>query len=160
MRIELASKKDIDEFYELYQYAARRKNQYGDRAWRDGFSREWASRTLDEGAAYVGKIDNKIVAAFALEWSDDIWSEHEESSAGYVHRLAVAEGFHGQGIGKNIIDWAAGVIKKENRQFIRLDCPAANKSLTEYYLKLSFELIEVKEIPEYGAVVNMLQKPV
>ncbi len=55
MKIELVSRNDIDEFYELYQYAARRKNQYGDRQWRDGFSREWVGSMFEQGLAYAAK---------------------------------------------------------------------------------------------------------
>jgi len=160
MKIENPTEKDSEEFYELYQYAARRKNQYGDRAWRDGFSRKWVKWAIPRDSTFIARENNKIVAAVALEWSEGIWSDYNELNAGYVHRLAVAEGHHGQRVGQQIIDWAASEIKEKGREFIRLDCPTANSSLTDYYLNLGFEIVEIKEIPEYGAVVNMLQKVV
>jgi ribosomal protein S18 acetylase RimI-like enzyme len=160
MKIENPTEEDSNEFYELYQHAARRKNQYGDRAWRDGFSREWAERALLEHTTFVARSRGKVVAALTLEWSEYIWADHDEQNAGYVHRLAVAEGSHGQEIGRKVIDWAADETKNRGRKFIRLDCPTANTSLTDYYLGIGFELVEIKEIPEYGAVVNMLQRVV
>jgi GNAT superfamily N-acetyltransferase len=73
-----------------------------------------------------------------------------------MHRLAVKDGYHGQGLGSQIIDWAKSQVAAQGRQLLRLDCEAANKELCDYYVDLGFTQIGARHIPEYGDYVAAL----
>ena len=73
-----------------------------------------------------------------------------------MHKLAIIDGYHGQGIGEQVIDWALVQTKKRGRTILRLDCENSNTNLCEYYIKLGFTKIGTKLSPlntDYNAAL-------
>lgn len=98
--------------------------------------------------------DDKAVGTVALGWEDESSWGSQDPDAGYIHRLAIKDGYQGQGIGEQMIDWANNQLKQNNRQFLRLDCAINNKALCTYYEKQGFVRVAEKEYsPTYTAAL-------
>jgi ribosomal protein S18 acetylase RimI-like enzyme len=144
MEIVKATHEDLDGIHGIYSYAVGIKLAHGDKSWRNGFTPEGVRWMIDQGTTYAVRMAGELVGVTALEWSDDGWDDDAKQNAGYIRRLAIAEGQNGKGLGGLVIDWALEELARQNRQYLRLDCPTENKSLCGYYEKLGFRLIETK----------------
>jgi ribosomal protein S18 acetylase RimI-like enzyme len=82
-----------------------------------------------------------------LQWGDSsIWG-NQLPNAGYIHLLAIKNDLHGQGLGQQMIDWAATQVASHNRQFLRLNCSPDNLQLCNYYEQQGFAQIRLKKVP-------------
>ncbi len=80
----------------------------------------------------------EVIGAFRLDWSHaDFWPDRKD--AGYLYTLALKPDFIGRGIGKRVIDWVDNQIRGRRRDWLRLDCIAANKRLRRWYEDLGFQ---------------------
>jgi GNAT superfamily N-acetyltransferase len=52
--------------------------------------------------------------------------------------LAIRSDMHGQGLGAQILTWAALKAQREGKRFVRLDCLASNARLRQYYEEQEF----------------------
>lgn len=156
-----ASIKDIEKLHELFVQAAKYKHKYDDYSWRDGFSLDGTKRMIVKGSTFLVLIDtNNLAGTVALEWNEDAWEDDQENNAGYIHRLAIADGYHGQQLSKQIIEWTAEQVTSKKRKYLRLDCNVKNISLCAYYESQGFKQIATKEFPEYDLTSALYQKPV
>lgn len=154
-----AKPEDIEEVHKIYVDAAKYKHKYDDYVWRDGFSRDFVVRSIDAGNIIcIVEDDKRIICVFSLEWEDSTWSGHDELSSGYLYRLAVANDYHGKNIGKQAVEWSLNFVKNAGRNYLRLDCPTENKKLCKYYESLGFELVETKQLPQFGTPTNLYQR--
>ncbi|MFZ1024161.1 MAG: GNAT family N-acetyltransferase [Thermoplasmata archaeon] len=81
------------------------------------------------------------VGTITLQWADvRFWGERPPD-AGYVHRFAIRRNYGGQGIGRQMIEWAGVRTKERGRFKLRLDCLTASKPLHEYYRSLGFRRV-------------------
>jgi GNAT superfamily N-acetyltransferase len=127
------------------------KRQFDDTSWRDGFSLDGVNWMIDQGTTYVANEAGKIVGTTALEWSDDGWGDLDNDNAGYIRRLAVADGQHGKGVAKFILDWALQEVANKDRDYLRLDCAQKNTSLCKYYENQGFELVKTAKFEDSDA---------
>jgi ribosomal protein S18 acetylase RimI-like enzyme len=102
--------------------------------WRPG---EWPRgsilQSIERGEAYLAKLGPQNVATITLQWSDELFWPGYPPDTGYIHRLAVADGFHGRQIGLRLLFWAQLKAKENGKKRIRLNCMAANLALRKYY---------------------------
>jgi ribosomal protein S18 acetylase RimI-like enzyme len=153
-----ANPEDIGEVHKIYVDAAKHKHKYDDYVWKDGFSRKFVVRSIKSGNIIcIIEDDKRIVCVFSLEWEDEVWAEYDELSSGYLHRLAVANDYHGKNIGKQAIEWSQNLVKNSRKKYLRLDCPTENKKLCKYYESLGFELVEIKQLPQFKTSTNLYQ---
>jgi GNAT superfamily N-acetyltransferase len=117
------------------------KLQRSDNAWGEGaYTEEEVLGPIQKGLTYASQGD-KPVGTFQLHWEDAlIWGE-QPPTAGYIHQLAIAQAYHGQDLGAQIIEWVSKEVAAQKRQLLRLDCPAVNKKLCQYYERLGFKLV-------------------
>lgn len=155
-----AQPQDASRIHEIYVQAALHKHQYSDHSWRDGFSIEGVMRMIDSGDTYAVYLDKKLVGAVGLEREDDGWDDNALHKAGYIHRMAVGNGYHGQQIGRQIMGWASKEVKRTGRQYLRLDCSVDNKNLCAYYEKAGFELVKTKYFPDFDVTAGLYQRSV
>ena len=142
--------------------ATKHKLDHGDTIWgTEGWSEEEVYDAMTESTIYLIKQGCEIVGTVSLQWDDPrSWGE-QPPVAGYIHRLAVKHGFHGQGLGERVIDWAAARATENGRSFLRLDCEAKNTDLCGYYEKLGFTRVGTRPIPEYdGYVAALYERPI
>lgn len=67
-----------------------------------------------------------------MAWADPL------GKAGYVRRLAVRRSHAGQGLGSQLLDWAADQVGAAGKRLLRLDCVAENAGLRRYYEGVGF----------------------
>lgn len=100
------------------------------------FRDERLSPQVASGEFWVGEVEGAPTGVFRLLWSDPIlWRGHR---AGYIHNVAVAEGWHGKGIGRLLLAEAERLIAERGRGIARLDCMLGNERLRGYYLEAGY----------------------
>lgn len=162
LSFEPAGQDDAELVSQILTDATRYKNQLGDTMWGDeGWSVDEVLESMSESTMYIIKQGDEVVATASLQWEDERnWGE-QPPVAGYMHRLAVRNDFHGQGLGETITDWISAQVAKEGRQYLRLDCEESNTELCAYYEKLGFVKVGTRPVPEYGDYAAALyQRPV
>ncbi len=140
LKITKTVESDIPALVEILTEAVQYKNQYGDKSWGDEpYTKKELDGMIKKGGLYTVKESDEIIATFTLRWEDkSVWGEQPED-AGYLHRLAVKNNWHGRGIGLEMTEWAAKLVSKESKGYLRLDCDAANSGLCAYYEKQGFK---------------------
>lgn len=143
-----ATEADADNIAKVLTDAVDFKVKHGDMVWGTGlYTQEEVLGMMSGGNLYKATLDNKIVGNFILQWEDlKVWGE-QPPNAGYIHQLAISKNSHGKDLGEQMIEWAAAEASKKGRQFLRLDCPAANTELCKYYEGKGFRLVATKPNP-------------
>lgn len=107
--------------------------------WRPGeWPRALIMESIKRGEVHLAKLDRQNVATITLQWSDELFWPNSPADAGYVHRLAVATGFHGKKFGSGLLHWAELKTKENGKKYVRLNCMAANLALRKYYERADF----------------------
>jgi GNAT superfamily N-acetyltransferase len=152
MKLEItnATKADIPDLVEILSQAVQYKVEHGDMSWGTrAYNEDEVAMSIASGEAYVARLNGEAVGTVKLQWSDDIDWDNHRSSGGYIHQLAIKEDFHGQGLGRQLIDWAAAEAAKNGKKFLGLDCSDQNEKLCKYYEDQGFNLAGYKSIPAY-----------
>ena len=97
----------------------------------DDFEKE-----TDGELIFVASV-NKQVSGYISIWQPD-W---------FVHHLYVDPGFHGRGIGKGLMVFAASLAKPH---VLSLKCQVANANAIGFYKSLGFIETEERGVDEYG----------
>lgn len=136
------------------------KLKHNDTVWDEGWSEQEVRDYLKASTPYLITLEGKEVGAVWLQWEDEhLWGS-QEPVAGYMHRLVIKDGFHGKDIGAKVIDEVSRLVEEKGRQFLRLDCPAANTGLCNYYESLGFNKVDEKPVPEYGYTEALYERAV
>lgn len=149
--VQPATHTDATELTAILNDALQQKIKHGDMVWgTTPYQIDDAEHRIEGGNTYIAYLDNEAVGTAILLWEDPgMWGE-QPPIAGYIHGLAVKDGFYGQKIGARILDWAADKVSHQGRQLLRLDCPATNEGLCTYYEKLGFRKVAVKPNPMHA----------
>ncbi|MBW3587895.1 MAG: GNAT family N-acetyltransferase [Actinobacteria bacterium] len=105
------------------------------------FREERLSRQMASGEFWVGEVEGAPTGVFRLLWSDPILWRGHRGEAGYIHNVAVAEGWHGKGIGRLLLAEAERLIAERGRGIARLDCILGNERLRRYYLETGYRQV-------------------
>lgn len=151
-----ATPADAAELARILTDATSRKVAYGDHAWGAG---EWSEVEvmpyIVDGTTYLAYVAGKLAGTVCLQWqADGLWDVGRQD-AGFLHRLATASAFQGQGIGGKVVAWAESQAAQQGKSHLRLDCDAANVRLCKYYEKLGFTRVDTKATanPDYVAAL-------
>lgn len=107
--------------------------------WHPGeWPRKRIMESIERGEVYLSKLGQRNVATITLQWSDEFFWPNYPADAGYIHRLAVATGFHRKKIGSQLLQWAELSARDNGKKFLRLNCMAANLALRNYYERAGF----------------------
>jgi len=91
------------------------------------------------------------VGTITLQWSDNkFWGDLPPDS-GYVHKLAIKRSHGGKRLGLRMLQWAEAKARAEGKRYLRLDCPASNKTIRDYYEKAGFVHVRDTEMPGWKA---------
>lgn len=92
---------------------------------------------MDRGEWYVLR-EERVIAALRVLWTDpDFWGP-DDGTAVYVHGLMVDLDKAGEGLGAELLDWAARLGGQHGKVRLRLDSALTNPGLTGYYERLGF----------------------
>lgn len=145
-----AQENDIPVITEILSDATEYKVQHGDTSWgHEGWGSEEIQERMKNGNTFfLVKQGDEVVGTVSLGWSDKRnWGERPED-AGYMHQLAIKDGFRGQNLGSQVIDWLADKVTEKDRKFLRLDCDANNAKLCAYYEQQGFTKIGTNSRPD------------
>ncbi|MFC4059326.1 GNAT family N-acetyltransferase [Planomonospora corallina] len=137
-------------------------NRQGVRQWpAGGFPAERIAPLVDRGDMYLLDGPAGPIATVALDGEADpeFWTAQDApGSALYVHKLAVARGHAGRGLGEALLDWAGLRVVAAGRRWLRLDCAKDNRRLQEYYRRLRFAHLRTVDLP-HRASGALFQRP-
>jgi len=136
-----------------------RKRQHGFRVWGAEELAATVQSAVPCGELYLAVLDGVAVGVYRLQCSDpEMWGERP-ADAGYVHKLAVAEGATGHDVGVGMLRAAADQVRAASRPYLRLDCEAANQWLNDYYRRAGFTLTGSRRFPD-GFEASLFERAV
>lgn len=142
-KIELAKKEDLNVFHEIIisrckWLTDKDLNQWKIDSYPVRYNIDYFEEQLYENKLFVAKKEGSVCGGFLLKEHDEkYWSDSNKVNAYYIHHLATKIGE--KGLGKIIIEFSKEEAKKNNKDYLRLDCVSHNKKLNEYYQKLGFK---------------------
>jgi ribosomal protein S18 acetylase RimI-like enzyme len=145
--IKLARPQDADKLKKLMQEAVQFKLARGDNSWASvPYTTEKLKQRIKSGGIYVAWIGNMIVGTVRLTEDDEfIWGKQPPTAA-YIHQLAIKDGYHGQHLGRVLLDWLSKQAAQKGYDQLRLDVPSDNNGLKHYYEKQGFVWVKDKEV--------------
>ncbi len=110
--------------------------------WNDNYPTEDIFiRDIDKGDLYIISEDDTCIAVIVInQCQEDEWKKVEWSTRSsrplVVHRLMVHPGFQMQGVGRELMDFAAGYARGNGFDSIRFDAYSGNPGLLDTYEKM------------------------
>jgi len=152
-----ANEENVSLVAEVLTDATIYKANLGDLAWgTEGWSDQEVQDSMSESIMYLVYYGGIVAGTVSLQWEDlRNWGDNV-ANAGYMHRLAVKDEFHGLGLGSQIVEQVMRTAANNGKDFLRLDCEESNKGLCAYYEKLGFVKVGIRHVPEYGDYVAAL----
>lgn len=148
LRLDLAQETDAPVIADILTRAVQYKLKHGDSSWGDQpYTVAEILPGINHSEVYIAKLDGKAVGTLKMQWHDDIVWHRDATAAAYIHQLAIQEGYHGRGMGKQLLNLAASQAAARGKRLLRLDCNDQNQKLCEYYEKLGFKQVGIKSIP-------------
>jgi GNAT superfamily N-acetyltransferase len=87
---------------------------------------------------YVAEIDGKIVGTFALAIMDNL--AHMGSKSGLIEDVAVLESLQGQGIGKQMMNFAINICKEKSCYKVCLSSNLKRQNAHKFYESIGFKI--------------------
>lgn len=135
----------------LYEHSALVAQIYNDvSAWLHdvkGIRGQWARQVpepevhqwIDSGELHIVQGQTEPVGVLRISTDGgDMWTDRR-GEALYVSGLAVLRRFSGKQLGYQILRKVAELAHGQRKEFVRLDCMAANDRLRQYYVDGGFE---------------------
>jgi GNAT superfamily N-acetyltransferase len=136
---KVAQPNELPLVMEILAEAAAWLKERGIDQWPSPPNEHWQRRMAEaiqrEEVHTVGIVKNRF-GIVRFTWADPYWPD--DNLAGYVHSMAVRSEMHGQNLSGLILFWAMMKVKREGKQFLRLDCLAGNGRLRRYYEEQGF----------------------
>jgi GNAT superfamily N-acetyltransferase len=112
------------------------------------------------GELVTGRVVGALAACMYLHDEDRLfWPRAKPEEAFYIHRLAVARKYAGQGFAQAMLNWAEAEACAKARPYLRLDCEPRPKLLA-LYRDAGFTRIDVKPIQVAEHFVVRHEKPI
>jgi GNAT superfamily N-acetyltransferase len=137
---------DIETLYTFYDAAIAFQKTVFHKHWL-GFERSLVEKEIAENRQFKILIDGEIACIFLITFNDVvIWKEKENNASIYLHRIVTKEKFRGQGLVKDIVEWAKQYCKVHGKAFIRMDTWGDNDKLIDYYIGCGFTFLEIMSL--------------
>ena len=124
--------------------------------WQRGFPADWVRGEVAAGRFWVAHDAAGLVTTVRLTSEDATWAARASASALYVQTLAVRRDRAGEGIGAEVLEWAAAQAAARGRSRLRLDFVAPNPRLEAYYAGVGF--VVVGDAASGGAPVRLMER--
>jgi len=155
LKIDRANINQVPLLVDIFNQALGYKLVHKDLCWgSEPYTHKEVKGFIESSLTYTCSISEELVGAFILQWEDKLWGKKDYG--GYIHKLAIKDGWHGRGLGEEIINWALAEVTRNGRKFLRLDCDLKNTKLCTYYEKLGFKLVGTKDLTGYSAALYEL----
>jgi GNAT superfamily N-acetyltransferase len=113
-------------------------------------------RGCRNGEFFLVECDDEVVGCFRLQWEDRMFWGERNDKAGYVHSVTTRRDLAGTGTGRRVLEAIEHCCVGQGRDFVRLDCGAANHRLRRYYESCGF--ISVGETTFGGERLTLHEK--
>ncbi|MFN8487949.1 MAG: GNAT family N-acetyltransferase [Caldilineaceae bacterium] len=98
----------------------------------------------------VGYADSTPIAAMLLMFQDgEFWPQVQAGESRFVHKLAVAPAYKGQGIGHLMLAKAVLDAKAQSASYVRLDCAGDRPQLRQFYESFGFRKVKTQMVGPY-----------
>lgn len=152
MKVELAKAKDIDFICNIIYDRCLWFSKNGLKGWNvkyypKKYNKEYFKEQMNINKLFVAKENNKIYGVMLLKKEDkDYWSD--DKSCYYIRHLATD--INMSGVGKLLLNYAKSQCKKDNKEFLRLDCYKTSVFLNNYYKSLGFVNVGSGKLGDYS----------
>ncbi|HEX3512478.1 MAG TPA: GNAT family N-acetyltransferase [Trebonia sp.] len=136
VRFLVAAPGQVDEVLAVLDEAAAWLQERGVEQWPSRFEPSWVEGAVSRGETWLVLAGETVNGTVTLDHADPVWDGLPGGAALYVHRMAVRRS--ASGLGAAILEWAAGVARRQGREALRLDCVAVNGRLRAYYEAAGF----------------------
>lgn len=150
---EVANKNELDDVYNLIDNRIKWMDLKNIKQWNvtnywEAYPKTYYEEKLKNKNLYVlrKKDTLKIVGAVVISDTDVYW-KNEKGNAYYIHNFVTD--INEKGVGKTILNFIEIIAKKNNKNFLRLDCATSNEELNLYYEKEGFILKDKCKDGEY-----------
>lgn len=123
IKIIKAESKNIQEVSSILNEAADWLKEKGMPLWRSNeLSPEKLKGDVEKGLFYIAEVNGQAIGTLKFQLEDKLfWPDVPEGESAFIHRIAVRRNYSGQGISKELINWAKDRAKKLGRKYLRLD---------------------------------------
>ena len=136
--IKPSDKGDLQAILEMYRHASALQQEKGMVVWPD-ISPSLIQQEIEEQRQWKMVIDGQIACVWVVAFDDPlIWGEKNKDPAIYLHRIATAPEFRGQGLVEYVVKAAVDIACNMRLDFIRLDTVGKNPGLIEHYTNHGF----------------------
>ncbi|WP_432045954.1 GNAT family N-acetyltransferase [Streptomyces asiaticus] len=118
--------------------------------WQYPPHRDRIMRAIDRRECFLAFHDGLASGTIQVDdYADpEFWEESDQPDAAmYVHRMAVSRAAAGQGIGAELLHWAAEHAAEAGKTLLRLDAWKDNPGLHAYYVSQGFKLVRIVDLP-------------
>lgn len=146
-------KKDKDKVLELFKEAAEKINKMNIDHWQYWKNPpkekiEWVEEgILNNEFFFINELNGKNIGMVRILDEDLLYWGKQKEKAKYVHSLVIKEDYNGKGLGTKILQKIETTAKTDNCKYLRLDADSKNPKLCQYYEKIGFEKMGIKELP-------------
>lgn len=148
---------------EILTGAMKYKLSLGDQAWgNEPYTTKELRDRLAKDHTYAAWLGDELVGTLIFLWEDEMMWGKQPPVAAYVHQLAIKAGYHSQGIGEQLLDWAGKKAAEQGRELLRIDFSPPNTGLKKYYEQLGFTFVKNREInaPHATYMAALYERPV
>ena len=156
MKITKATQNDLHELMQFYDYMCSILGQqkFMPNGNKGGFPPlEMVETAIREGNMFVGREDQRIIAAYIMNHDADPsydavdWkSGANRDQAVVLHALRVLPEYGGKGYSKMLLEHALETARANGERAMRLDCLEGNEVPIRMYKNYGFEYIDTVEI--------------
>lgn len=154
--IDIATPSDFGAVWRLYEDVCEQQahDEYGPR-WTLGVypTKNDIQSHIASGELWVGRIDERIVAAMALvphedpEYAGVPWpTEAAPEDVAVIHLLAVHPSVRGMHLGEALTREAIRLARRQNKRALHLDVVPGNIAASRVYLQAGFSFVGTHEI--------------
>jgi GNAT superfamily N-acetyltransferase len=122
--VRKAQPADAQALADILTQAMKFKLAQQDEAWgSEPYTTGQLRERINRGNTYAAWYRDEIIATLVLIWEDEMMWGMQPPVAAYFHQLAIKDGYHGLGVGSQLLNWAGEQATRKGRTLLRLDFP-------------------------------------
>lgn len=141
LKLEIAEIQDLDNIIELYSARINWFKENRIDQWQEYLIHHPVEEFIDvinNKNYYILRKDNEIVAGFELSERTSFWNDNNQN-AFYIYKVVTKVGY--KNLGRYIFEICENFARKNNKQYLRLECKADNTKLNDMYEKYGFKFV-------------------
>lgn len=150
--IRQAQPSDVAVVESLLVEAARWVDALGEVMWDAGeLAPESIAAETAAGQFYLAMADGTPAGVIRFQLEDTLfWPDlPADHTSAFVHRLAVARRYRGQGVSSALLRWAVDHARSLGRSHLRLDCDKSRPKLMALYEGFGFQFHSFRQVGPY-----------